>query len=43
MPDGVAGRNWGTDVGDLNGDEIKDLFMGGFGTQAHLLFGRRPE
>lgn len=43
LPDGTAGRNWGTDVGDLNDDGIEDLFIGGFGTQARLLLGRRPE
>lgn len=43
MPPEAAGRNWGTDVGDLDGDGIEDLFIGGFGTQARLLLGRRPE
>lgn len=43
MPEKTAGRNWGTDVGDVDGDGIEDLFIGGFGTQARLLLGRAPE
>lgn len=42
LPSETVGRNWGTDVGDLDGDGIKDLFIGGFGTQARLLLGRVP-
>ncbi len=42
LPSETTGRNWGTDVGDLDGDGIEDLFIGGFGTQARLLFGRVP-
>ena len=40
LPDETAGRNWGTGVGDLDGDGVEDLFIGGFGTQARLLLGR---
>lgn len=43
LPEETAGRNWGTAVGDLNGDGLEDLFIGGFGTQARLLFGRGAE
>jgi hypothetical protein len=43
MSDETAGRNWGTDVGDLDGDGMEDLFIGGFGTQARLLLGRALE
>lgn len=43
IPNETVGRNWGTDVGDLNADGLEDLFIGGFGTQARLLFGAGGE
>ena len=42
IPAETAGRSWGMAVGDVDGDGIEDLFIGGWGTQARLLLGSRP-
>lgn len=40
IPGTVVGRSWSMAVGDVDGDKIDDLFIGGWGTQARLLLGR---
>lgn len=40
IPGTTVGRSWSMAVGDVNGDGADDLFIGGWGTQARLLFGR---
>jgi len=40
IPNATVGRGWDIAVGDLNGDGISDALIGGWGTQARLLFGR---
>lgn len=40
IPESTVGRSWGIAVGDVNGDSKPDLFIGQWGTQARLLFGK---
>lgn len=40
MPNETIGRSWDMAVGDVNGDGIDDVIIGGWGTQARLLFGK---
>ncbi len=41
IPEGTTGRSWGICIGDVNKDAINDVFIGGWGTQARLLLGRK--
>jgi hypothetical protein len=40
IPQSAVGRSWGIAAGDVNGDGKLDLFVGQWGTQARLLFGK---
>ena len=40
IPESTTGRSWGIAIGDVNKDGKPDLFIGQWGTQARLLFGK---
>ncbi|WP_374407473.1 FG-GAP repeat domain-containing protein [Pelagerythrobacter sp.] len=42
VPRSTIGRSWSMATADVNGDGVDDLFVGGWGTQARLLFGSAP-
>lgn len=41
VPEETAGRSCGICIGDVNKDGIPEAFIGGWGTQARLLLGKK--